>query len=213
MENVAGMDSYGFFRKVYGLLASQLAFSASFVYVMSSPFPTPTVLSRASAISLLLCCCGLGSRLALCHPWNYCMFFCFTCVVAYNMSLWSTSDLWDPLTFVVTCLCFVSISCVSHLKPVDVSHLQFPLAASVMSLSLGRFVRWYVTFNVAGTSNVCRAFIGSATMLVLIYVDTVRVWSLYAYDNPLRGAVELYIDFLHLFLHMQNIRRSMFVEG
>ena len=206
-----------FIGKVYTLLCMQIAitFLISFsmmqfggydFYVWSLTEGAWTRLaSIVTSISLLI---GLFCFKAK-YPLNLAMLFAFTCVMSYTIGMVTTAYAAAGMqhivieAFAITSLVFVALTVFTIWSKIDFSFLGLILPLLLFTLIIWGFFGMFAFQSFAFQ----QVYALGGTVIFSLYVlyDTWMITQVLSYDDYVLGAVNLYLDFINLFLFILQL--------
>lgn len=233
-QNAAGIDDFsygtsvatcsasvrlGFIRKVYGILAAQLALTtavcAMFMFI---PPLRSFALASAGVLTVVGFIGTLGTLFALVfkkdeYPLNMNLLaaftFCESVLVATICARYAASGLSYLVleALLVTFAIFGGITLYAFTSKKDFSFMGGALYACLMALLACSFINFII--GVTGNKSPALAFLiswgGSVLFSLYILYDTSLIIHHLGPDDAIMAAVNLYLDILNLFLHILSI--------
>lgn len=204
-----------FIRKVYTLLTLQLLLTFTFslifynvpsvkqwVYANFWAYITSVVLSLVAMIAMFV----LRKR----HPWNLVLLSVFTVCMAYSIGL--TTSMYSALVvveaFALTLSIFVSLTLYVTYSKRDFSGLGPFVFTGIMVLVSAMFMQMILVlvFGVYSSAvDVAMSIFGSFLFSVFIVYDTFVIMNRLPPDEFIMATVDLYLDFLNLFLNILRL--------
>jgi hypothetical protein len=206
----------GFVRKVYGIVAAELVVTA---LVALACIQIPQVHRTMSGVALrgwyrlavliptMVCLFGLQWRGKI-FPWNYCFLLGFTLCISTNVGFICVhvvdADLAPLLVQAVglTGAIFLLLSVFTLRSERDFTFLRSYLPASLCALLIGSLVGWL--FGLSFVDGLI-AWAGAIVFCGYIVFDTYMLANKLDYDEYIRGAAELYLDIINLFIRILQI--------
>lgn len=213
----------GFLKKVYGLLAAQLTFTAMTASLcMFTPAIRDTFLKLAgshswwlqlaflipSCLSLLVLKLGVKDK----YPANY--FFLFLFTVGISIQICYVCSVYVALghahlilqAFGVTAVIFLGLSAYVLYSGKDFSYLGGFLRMSLWGLVVVGMGALFFPWMVQG---LLYGFVGALTFCGYILYDTWRIQKQFGYDDYIGATIEIYLDIVNLFLYVLDILTKM----
>lgn len=200
----------GFVARVYGLVCAELTLTGAVVGVVAckpSVRDSVQLYPETLYVSLILSICTLCPLLAYKdrHPYNLTLLFLFTLfeayVVAYVCAAYASAGLGTLVAgaFATTTIHFATLSLYVHISGRDLSCLGGLLFAGMSALFLfgivGIFFPTLLMQSIVAASGIV-IFSG------LVMYDTSLMLHHMTADDAVLAAVQLYIDFVNLFLYI-----------
>lgn len=208
-----------FIRKVYGILAAQLALTviicAAFMFV---PFLRTAAIAGAGLLMILAVIGTFGSLFALIakkdsYPLNLQLLAVFTfsesLLVGSVCARYAASGLSSIVleALVITLAIFSGITLYAFTSKKDFSFMGGGLFAALFALVGCSFINLFL--GVTGNKSPALAFIiawgGSVLFSLYILYDTSMIMHHLGPDDAIMAAISLYLDILNLFLHILAI--------
>jgi len=201
-----------FIGKVYTLLCMQIAitFLISFAmmqfggyefYVWSRTEGAWTRLyALFASIGLIVAMFCYKSR----YPLNLVMLFSFTCVMSYTIGMVTTAYAAAGMqhivieAFAITSLVFVALTVFTIWSKIDFSFLGMILPILLFTLIIWGFFGMFAFQSFAFQQ--VYALGGCLIFSLYVLYDTWMITQILSYDDYVLGAVNLYLDFINLFL-------------
>jgi hypothetical protein len=209
----------GFVRKVYGILAAQMAITtvtcacAMLIPPIRSMFLTLMHIPYASliifvpAIGVL---CALQAKKAE-HPTNYYLLWTFTGLMSLSIAgicaIYQQAGLGYLVlqAFAITAACFVGLSTYAFKSGKDFSWMGGMLSMGLMGMMMFAFMGWIFGFH----GGILYSLFGVVLFCGFILYDTHRVLKEFGPDDAIMASIELYLDILNLFLYILELLSSM----
>lgn len=214
----SAMVKAGFIRKVYGILAIQLLFTA-----LSSAFfmlHTPTRAWVLSSPGMLMTASFLpfGFLLALfCykdkHPANMFLLGGFTMSMSYTVGVVCASyyaagyGMIVLQALILTASVFISLTTLVFVTKKDFSFMGQGLFAGLILLIVWGFLQSFIDFGPGG--RMIFSLIGSLIFVGYILYDTSMIMHYMGPDDYIMAAVTLYLDIINLFLYLLELLRML----
>jgi hypothetical protein len=209
----------GFVRKVYGILAAQMALTcitcacamlippiqAFFIGIMSIPYASLIIF--APAICVL---CALQAKKAE-HPTNYYLLWAFTALMSVSIAgicaIYQQAGLGYLVlqAFAITGACFVGLSLYAMKSGKNFEWMGGLLSMGLMGMLMFGFLGWIFGFH----GGILYSLFGVVLFCGFILYDTHRVLNIYGPDDAILASIELYLDILNLFLYILELLSSM----
>lgn len=202
----------GFIKKVYGILASQLTFTALFVYIVME---TPSIQGMFKIVPLViavlvlyitsicaLVCCGMHKKV----PLNYILLFIFTACVSFIVA--ATCMRYNKILVleaaIMTAAITVALTVYAYTTKTD-----FTICGSMMFTFGGVLISTIFLMVIFGyTNNLLFCMLGVFLFSFYLVCDTQMIiggknkrYQLNE-DEYILGAVILYLDIINLFLEI-----------
>jgi FtsH-binding integral membrane protein len=208
-----------FLKKVYGILTVQLfvtvAMAATCMYVEQIRVALVIIFNQYEStlrwglfiptlVSLLVLKCGAKDR----YPWNYFWLSAFTLCISINVgyvcAVFEAGGLGDLVlqAFGLTSVIFLGLTLYTLYSGVDFGFLKAFLSVALWGLSLTIFLA--ICFP-GLTESLAFGFVGALTFCGYILYDTSLLMTKLSYDDYILATIELYLDFINLFLYILDI--------
>lgn len=200
----------GFVKRVYALMCTQLMITGAIVGVVTCESSIRDAVQ--SHVELLFVCLILG-MCTLCplishkdrHPLNLCLLLLFTCfeayIVAYVCAAYASIGMGALVAgaFATTTIIFAGLSLYVHASDRDFSSLGGVLGASSGALLL------LIVVSLFFPTMLMQAIVAGFGILLfsgLVLYDTSMMLKYMTADDAVVAAVQLYLDFINLFLYI-----------
>ena len=212
---VAGLDEMwrkAFVGKVYTLLCLQILVTLVIVgsmmklggygfysWVLTEGAWTRGVATLATFVLIISMMCYKST-----YPANLILLFAFTAAMSYTLGVvcttYAANGLGDLVVeaFAITSLVFIALTIFTMQSKIDFSFLGV-----VLPICLFTFLIWGLFSMLAFPSFAMQqtyALIGSIIFVLYILYDTHAIMNYLSYDDYVLGAVNLYLDFINLFI-------------
>ncbi|CAN8069339.1 unnamed protein product [Agarophyton chilense] len=209
----------GFIRKVYGILAAQLALTvlicAAFMYIK----PLRMLAVNANGFLLIVSMIGtFGSLFALLaykdsHPTNLQLLAAFTMFESFLVgsvcAQYQQSGLGGLVleALVITLAVFSGITLYAFVSKKDFSFMGGALYAALIGLLVASFVNLFMGFTGNKSPFLAMLISYGGALLFSLYIlyDTSMIMHHLGPDDAIMGAIMLYLDLLNLFLYILSI--------
>jgi FtsH-binding integral membrane protein len=229
-QNLAGLHDAvcraNFLKKVYGLLACQLLFTAGVaaicMYVQGIRQALCMIYQQYNStlrwgvfiptlVSLIVLKSGAKDR----YPSNYIWLSTFTICISINVGY--VCAIFEEVgsghlvlqAFCMTSMIFLGLTMYTLYSGKDFSYLGAFLSVLLWGLTLSGLVAFFFP---GLTQSVAFGFIGALTFCGYILYDTSCLVKKLTYDDYIVGAIELYLDIINLFLYILEILAKMSKE-
>jgi len=138
------------------------------------------------------------------YPWNLVMLFAFTLVMSYTIGTICTAYAAAGMmvvvieAFAITSLIFIALTIFAMKSGIDFSFLGL-----ILPILLFTFIIWgffaMIAFPSFAMSQVY-ALVGTIIFCLYVLYDTHAICTYLSYDDYVLGAINLYLDFINLFL-------------
>jgi len=202
-----------FIRRVYGILTCQLllnvAIAALCMYnksMRSFCIGWPRLMVWGTFIPAIVCLLSLF-LLKNKFPWNGLILFAFTCfeslAIGSICAMAQASGIGAIVlhAFGITCAVFVLLTAFTMLSKIDFSFL-----GTFLSIGLTVMIGWGLLSMIFGfNQGWLYSWLGALLFCGYILFDTYLIMEKYEYDDYILAAIDLYLDFLNLFLYILQI--------
>lgn len=207
----------GFIRKVYGILSFQLLLTVGICAVMmldtsirdyclnSWALLYAGVIMSFVTLIPLMCCCRKA------YPMNFILLLCFTVceaiVIGYVCAIYYTLGYGAQIVQAlgITTSLFVGLSLFTFQAKIEFTFMRAGVFAFLyVFLMWGLFISFWGFYDYS-----VYCLFGALLMCLLIVWDTARLCSRYYLntDEYILASVELYLDFINLFLYILRLLR------
>merc|ERR1719378_382310 len=137
-------------------------------------------------------------------PWNLVLLFSFTAAMSYTIGMLTTSYAAMGLSmivleaFAITSLLFIALTVFTMVSKIDFSFLGLILPICLFTLIIWGFFAMFA-FPSFMFSQVY-ALLGALIFSLYVLYDTWSITTYLSYDDYVLGAINLYLDFINLFL-------------
>jgi len=200
----------GFLRKVYGILLAQIMLTTGIVVLcMFEGALQQWLLQHLRAVywsSFLvsLALIFLLFKVQHSHPANLLVLFAFTISESFFLglvcALYKEQNMGPAVlyAFIATCTVFVLLSVLTLQSKWDVTG-----CGSVLFVGLNLMILWGIVNILMGFRlTFLYGLLGSLLFCGFIIYDTKMIQERYGYDDYVVAAIELYLDFVNLFVHI-----------
>lgn len=219
VDMLSGEDRAAFVRKVYGILSAQMMMTCVIcacamlippvrsVFLMIMSIPYASLLIFAPVICVL---CALQAKKAE-HPTNYYLLWTFTALMSISLggicAIYQQAGLGYLVlqAFGITSACFVGLTLYAMKSGKDFQWMGGLLSMGLMGMLMVGFFGWIFGFH----GGVLYSLFGVVLFCGFILYDTQRVMRIYGPDDAIMASIELYLDFVNLFLYVLELLSSM----
>ncbi|WOL16398.1 BI1-like protein [Canna indica] len=212
---------WGFIRKVYGILATQilLTTAVSAATVLHPPISdalasSPGLALALAVLPLILICPMYHYRQK--HPLNFVFLGLFTICLSLSIGVAcaNTQGMIVLEALILTCAVVASLmgyTFWASRKGKDFSYIAPFLFSALSILIVTSFLQMF--FPLGSTSVAIFSGFGALVFSGFIIYDTEELIKRYTYDEYIWASVNLYLDILNLFISILNMLRSMQSDG
>jgi len=203
----------GFIRKVYGLLSIELMATVAICCLcMFSEGVRTFTIAHGLAIQLitfipmlliLICLFYVKDQ----YPLNLCCLSMFVLLMSWGIgavcAIYYENGAGDIvlMAFALTCILFVTLSIFTFQSKIDFSFLGMGLFACLWILIIWGFVNAIFGFR----ATFLYSLFGAIIFCLFIIYDTYRLGNKYSVDDYIIASIELYLDFINLFLYLLQL--------